>query len=365
MNEPVFKRLIECYVPIYACNLKCDYCYIRQNPNRFFESKIDKFRYSPDYISKCLSVKRLGGICLINLCAGGETLLSAEVVELAYNLLQQGHFVMIVNNGTCTKNIQKFFDFPAEFKERLWLRFSLHWLELKRLNLIDQFFKNVTDSKKNGISIAVEMVASDNYIPEIPNIINKCQKEIKSLPEINIARKDPEFSTLTKLSTSDYIKIWSVFQSRSFDMKLKTVGFKRKEFCYAGEWSVTLDLGTGAMSKCYACHLQNIFENPNKKIKFEAIGKHCPLPYCHNSHLWMAIGNIPELDFPSLYEIRNKQCSDGTEWVSSKFKNFISQKVYNNHKAYSIIAKLKIDIKYLIDKILKKAKRFANVFKGK
>lgn len=364
MSTPRFKRLIECYVPIYACNFRCDYCYIKQNPSRDFESRVEKFMYSPEYIAKCLSKKRLGGTCLINLCAGGETLLSEEVVELAKYLLEDGHFVMIVNNGTCTKNIQKLCDFPDNLKERLWLRFSLHWLELKRLNLIDRFFDNVKNCKNNGISIGVEMVASDDYIPFIPEIIKKCNDEIKSLPEINIARKDPEFTTLTNLSEEEYIKTWSVFNSKSFDLKLKTVGVKRKEFCYAGDWSVTLDLGNGNMSKCYSCFLQNIFKNPNSKIKFEAMGKKCPLPYCHNSHLWMAIGNIPTLEFPTLLEIRSKECSDGTHWLSKTYQDFISQKVYENNKQYSLFKRAVIKMSHLIRSLISKLKRLIRkVFK--
>ena len=364
MVGPRFKRLIDCYVPIYACNFRCNYCYIKQNPSRSFESKVEKFIYSPEYIASCLTKKRLGGTCLINLCAGGETLLSEEVVVLAQRLLEEGHFVMIVNNGTCTRNIKKLCEFPFELKERLWLRFSLHWKELVRLNLIQLFFDNVKMCKNSGVSIGVEMVASDDYIPFIPEIIKKCNEEIKSLPEINVARREPDYSTLTNLSNDEYINTWSIFQSRSFDLKIKTVGIKRKEYCYAGDWSFTLDLKTGNMSKCYSCFLQNIFKNPNEKIRFEAIGKKCPLPYCHNSHLWMAIGNIPTLSFPSLLEIRSKKCSDGTHWLSPVYQAFISQKVFENNNCYSIFKKAFINFRHIGLSLIIFLKRFIRkVFK--
>ena len=345
---PKFKRLIECYVPIYACNFRCEYCYISQNPSRSFESKIDKFRYSPEWMAKCMTKERFGGVCLINLCAGGETLLSHETVELTRLLLEEGHYVMIVNNGTCTKHINELLSLDSNLKKRLWLRFSLHWNELVRTKMIDAFFENVINSKKSGCSIAVEMVASDAYIPHIPEIMKKCESAIKSYPEINIARDDINYSTLTSLDHDEYIKTWSVFESKSFEFKKNTVGQKRREFCYAGDWSVTLDLGTGILSKCYSHPIQNIFENPSDKIKFEAIGKNCPAAYCFNSHLFLAMGNIPSIDCPTIAEIRDKKCFDGSHWLTEEMKNFINQKVWNNNKKYSLFKRFFLTIKMRI-----------------
>lgn len=347
-----FKRLIECYVPIYACNFRCEYCYIKQNHNRSFSDKVIPFKFEPSYIASCLSVKRLGGTCLINLCAGGETLLSPQTVELAKLLLNEGHFVMIVNNGTCTKQINDLLTIDPSLRNRLWMRFSLHWNELERLNLINMFFDNVNKCKNAGCSIAVEMVASDSYIPHISNIIDVCQKRIKSLPEINIARSEHDYSILTSLNKEDYYKTWSVFNSASFDFKKKTVGVKRLEFCYAGEWSATLDLDSGLLSKCYTHPIQNIFKDPNEPIKFEAIGKNCLAPYCFNSHLFLAMGNIPCLDFPSIAAIRGKECSDGTRWLTKEMEDFVGQKVFNNNKKYSSVKRNFLGFKSFLIKIV-------------
>ena len=359
---PKFKRLIECYVPIYACNFRCEYCYINQNPARFFKQQVEDFKYSPEYMAKCMTRERFGGTCLINLCAGGETLLSHETVELTKLLLQEGHFVMIVNNGTCTKHINELLSFDAELKKRLWLRFSLHWNELVRTNSLEIFFNNVVNSKNAGCSIAVEMVASDSYIPFIPDILKKCEQAIKSYPEINIARDDNNMSILTKLPIDDYFKTWSVFNSPSFDLKRSTVGKKRREFCYAGDWSVTLDLATGMMSKCYSYPLQNIFADPTEKLKFEAIGRNCPAPYCYNSHLFLAMGNIPSLDFPTIAQIRGKKCFDGSHWLTKEMQCFIGQKVYLNNKKYSFLKKFQISLRI---KAIKSLNLFKRVLKRK
>ena len=57
MSKDKIKRFIECIVPVTACNLRCHYCYVIQNDYR--TNKIPKFEYSPEYIAKALSKKRL------------------------------------------------------------------------------------------------------------------------------------------------------------------------------------------------------------------------------------------------------------------------------------------------------------------
>ena len=359
------KRLIECYVPIYACNMKCEYCYIKQNENRHFENCVHSFPYSPEHIAKCLSVRRLGGKCLINLCAGGETLLSHEVVELAILLLREGHYVMVVNNGTISRHIRELCSIEPELRERLWFRFSLHYLELIRLNKLETFFENVCYAKESGCSIAVEMVASDDYVPYIESIKEVCLKYIKSLPEISIARREKDFETLTVLSDKEYQKIWGQFGSRSFVLKNETVGVKRKEFCYAGDWTVTLDLKNGHMSKCYSKCVQNIFKNPEEVIRFEAMGHHCPLPYCHNSHIWMTFGNIPSLDFPTFADIRDKQCTDGTRWLTPEMHQFIDCKLIENNREYTRSKKVVLEIKYYMNKCKNLLLNLARVIRRK
>lgn len=338
-------RLIECYVPIYACNFRCEYCYIKQNEGRRFEQKIDKFPFSPEIIAYALRKERLGGTCLINLCAGGETLLSEESVELARLLLEEGHYVMIVSNGTPTKRIKELCEFPDELKCRLWVRFSLHYLELKKSGLVENFFNNVNAIKQAGASIAIEMVASDAYIPCIDEIKDVCMEQIGAYPEISIARSEKDFSTLTELSQEEYERIWKSFKSPSFDFKLNTVGVKRREFCYAGEWTATLDLGTGNISKCYSEPFQNILIDTESPIRFEAMGNNCPLPYCHNSHIWLSLGNIPEVDLPNFAQIRNRICLDGTEWLTPEMKEFIECKFIDTHRPYSNSKKCWINLK--------------------
>lgn len=64
------EKFIDCYIETETCNLKCHYCYIAQQNK--FKNHIIEFSHTPAEIREALSVKRLGGPCLLNLCAGGR-----------------------------------------------------------------------------------------------------------------------------------------------------------------------------------------------------------------------------------------------------------------------------------------------------
>ena len=135
------KRYLDCYIPTETCNFKCHYCYIAQHNQ--FSNKIVKFEHSPEFIAKALSKERLGGTCLINLCAGGETLIAEEVIEVTKEILKQGHYVMIVTNGSLTKRFEKIAEFPKDLLKHLFFKFSFHYQELVRLKMLDRYFENV------------------------------------------------------------------------------------------------------------------------------------------------------------------------------------------------------------------------------
>ncbi len=99
------KRYLEVNIPVTTCTLRCDYCYITHH--RLFEGPLPKFKYSPQHVRKALSVKRLGGKCLINMCASGETLLAPNITEYIYELLEEGHYVSIVTNATVSKRFEE------------------------------------------------------------------------------------------------------------------------------------------------------------------------------------------------------------------------------------------------------------------
>ena len=180
---------------------------------------------------------------------------------------------------------------------------------------------------------------TDDLIPEIDNIINICNDKVGAKPHLTVGRTDylVNRGLLTDLKKEEYVECWSKFDSAMFNLKMKLLDKKRNEFCYAGDWTLFVNMYTGEASPCYLQpYKQNIFENPNKPINFIAVGKHCLEPYCINGHAHLAMGAIPELDLPTYDEIRNRETYDGTEWLSEETKSFFSHKLSESNNKYSL-----------------------------
>lgn len=350
MTEKI-KRYLDCAIPAEACNLRCHYCYITQK--RKFNNKITPLGHSAAEIRTALSKSRLGGTCLINLCASGETLLPEETLNIIYALLEEGHFVMVVTNGTLTKKFEIISIWPKEFLERLFFKFSFHFLEFKRLNLFDIFFNNVNLMKASGASFTVELTPTDELIPYIDEIKSMSMEKLGAYPHVTIARDDRTagIEVLSNYSLKEYVKIWSIFQSDLLDFKSTIFQKKRREFCYAGDWTLFVDLGSGNITPCN-CHkpMGNIYDI-TKPINFSAIN-HCLLPHCFNGHSWIVLGDIPDIQTPTYAELRNRICSDGTEWLQPRMKAFFSTKLKDSNKKYSIIEKSSFTIKDILSKSL-------------
>ncbi len=330
------KRLIAISVPIKACNLACHYCYVRAQER--VENKQAVFKYDPEHVAKCLTQKRLGGPCIINLTGAGETLLPNEMPDYIFLLLKEGHYLEVVTNGTITKRFDEILKFPKELLYHLEFKFSFHYLELLRLGWIDVFFDNVNRVREAGCSITIECVATDELIPYIDDVKKICIEKCGAICHLTVVRDSlsDELKIMSALSVEEYRNTWSSFESVMFNFKLDLFGKKRKEFCYAGLWSLYVDLGTGMTKPCYGqmCN-QNIFKNPNDPIIFRPVGKHCREPYCYNGHAFLALGDIPELNAPSYSEIRNRVCIDGNEWENEDLKEAFSTKFKRTNVIWS------------------------------
>ena len=256
------KRFIDCYVPVTTCNLRCHYCYITQQ--RKFSDKLPEFKYSPKYIAQALSKERLGGLCCLNFCGGGETLLPPEMPNIIFELLKQGHYVMVVTNGTVSKRFDEIIAFPEELLKRLFFKFSFHFLELKRTNQMTKFCANVNKVRKAGCSISVEITPNDELIPYIDEIKSMSMENFGAFPHITVARDNTkaELPILTNFTREEYKNVWSSFDSDLFKYKIQVFNEKRTEFCYAGVWSYALNIGTGELKQCYQGKLiQNIYQD--------------------------------------------------------------------------------------------------------
>lgn len=331
------KRFIDIRVPVDTCNFRCHYCYIAQQ--RKFDSILPEFKCSPEYIGKALSADRLGGPSHINMCGGGETLLPKEMPRIIYEILKQGHYIFVVTNGSIFKRFDEILEIvPPYLLSHLGFKFSFHYLELKRLNMIDKFFANIIKMWNAGCSISLELTPNDELIPLIPEIKKLCLENLGALCHISVARdnRKADVPILTDLSKEEYIKTWGQFQSPFFDFKISTFNMKRKEFCYAGAWSGYLDLGTGEMRQCYCGKSQNIYSDLSKDINFKhCIGNNCKEAHCFNSHAFLTVGLIPEMKTPYYATMRNRITIDGREWLSKEMKEFLSHQLKEENSLYT------------------------------
>lgn len=334
------KRLILGLIPNQRCNLQCEYCYISQADA--WEEPVE-LKYSADYIARCLSRKRLGGTALINLTGNGETMLQSDIVPLTMALLREGHYVEIVTNGTVSKYIKQILEFPDELLSHLFFKISFHYKELTRKKMLDMFFDNVALIKKSASSFTLELMAYDGIENDIDIIKQICIEKAGAVCHATVGRNDErkDKALLTQHSKEKFSEIWSRLDSPMTRFKLEVIDKKRREFCYAGDWSLFVNMYTGESQPCYwQPYNQNIFENPEKPIRFCPVGHTCTQPYCTNAHSHMAWGIIPELNTPYYSEMRNRKCADGSEWLKPDCKAFFSTKLNRQNREYGPVKKI-------------------------
>lgn len=342
------KRYIDIHIPISTCNFKCHYCYVPRC-GKYGSEKLH-FNYSPTQICAALTKKRLGGKCLFTVCGMGETLIPHETIEIAEGLLKEGHYVTLVTNGSLTNRFDEIKNsFNSDIMKRLLFKFSLHWLELKRLNLLQTFADNVKKMRNAGASISVELTANDETEPYIPEIIEFTENEFGARCHISIPRDEEtfEFKLQSKHNIDQFYNIWKVFDSDLLNFKYSIWGKKRNEYCYAGEWSGLLNIQNGEWRSCYHSHLsENIIENPDKPIPFIPVGKHCAITHCFNGHSWLTLGDIPLINSHTYADVRDRVCNDGDHWLNNEYQNFISQRLSDNNKyPHNAIENLEFNIK--------------------
>lgn len=334
------KRFFECLMPVSVCNLECPYCYVIQENRR--KMKLANLYYSPEHIAKALRKERVGGTCWISICGVGETFVQNETVELVSLLLKEGHYVNVTTNGTLSKPFKRLIELCGDNIRHLHLSFSLHYLELKKHNLLETFFENIQNVHSAGASILVQINLCDDYIPYLEEIKNICKKKVGAFPQVALTRDESvrPMKIFTSMSDEEYYRTGSLFNSRLFDFTYKNFNVKREEFCYAGDWSGVLNLQTGWLSKCYANNEgQNIFEDLDEPIYFEAVGKNCRNDYCVNSSHFMSLGVIPSIKTPSYAELRNRK---EAAWYTDDMIRFLSGKLGDSNRQYSIIRKWKL-----------------------
>lgn len=340
------KKLILIVIPNQKCNLKCEYCYISQLSDW---QDCGKLQYAPEYIAKCLSQERLGGRALINLTGNGETLLQEGIIDIIRCLLQEGHYIEVVTNGTIKSRMDDIMELPVELTERLFLKISFHYKELVRLGILNCFYDTIRKLKERNIAFTLELMAYDGIENKIDEIIESTELNVGAPCHATIGRLDKKRTRelLSKHSVKEYRDIWEKLNSPMQEFKLEILGKKRREFCYSGAWSLFVDLYTGDAKPCYGQpYNQNVFKNINTPIRFEPVGCYCMQPYCINGHSHLTWGLIPKLRTPSYYDMRNRVCADGSNWIDNRCKAFFQSRLYESNLRYSWVKRILHTIKY-------------------
>lgn len=342
VNKEKIKYFIGCNVPVFACNFRCQYCYLGHHPHPY-KKGIKPFIRNAEYIAEYFSVKNMGGTCYFNFCAFGETLMHPELVDLVFALTKQGHYADIITNGTLSAKFDKLIDTLDSFsKNHLFIKFSFHYLELLKHNLLDVFCENVEKVKQAGISFSVEITPHDELIPYIDELKRFSLDKFGALPHVTVARNEgtADIEILSALNKDDYRKTWSSFDSELFEFKLEIFNKRRDEFCYAGLWSLQVDLYTGNYSQCYKGDVLGNITQKGRPVNFRAIGK-CRQPHCFNGHAFLAYGLIPELETPDYRILRDRTMIDGEHWLQNGAQDFFSTKLIDSNKSYTLCQKKK------------------------
>lgn len=332
------KRFIECLIPVTACNMRCSYCYVIQESRR--EDKVPDLKYGLDVISYATRQERFGGPCFFSICGAGETLIPPYTIDLIEVFLNNGHYVNVTTNGTLSRRFDEILSrFDVDQFSKMQFAFSYHYLELKRLNKLEEFFGNILRVHNAGASIVVQMNLCDEYVPFLEEAVSLCKQYVGAAPQFAITRREDGYpvrrvSFDTKMNEDQYIATGEMFDSNLFNVGVKNFNKNRRtEFCYAGDWSFSLNLVTGIMRRCYcSCFSQNIFENPSAPLRLLAVGKNCNSPYCFNATHFLALGTIPQTSIPSYVELRDRP---EAHWYQNEIKDVLSKKLSNCNREYS------------------------------
>lgn len=338
-------RFINTNIPTVGCNLRCEYCYIRQHGEEKYLT-VDKsrklFKYSVPHMLKALSRERMGGVCMFNISGTGETLLNPDIFDIVYGLISQGHYVALISNCTVTDTIERFGSMPEEFRCRLFFKASFHYRELKKRKLLQTYARNIQFMKSHQIAFSVEIVSNDYVLDELEELKAFCIQSFGALPHVLAGRNEGEKNKFpkyeTKLPEDDFKRVWSGFDSDLFRYQDTDYLLNHNaEFCYAGVYTGSLDLGTGNFSPCPGSrNITNFFEDIGNPVQFVPAAE-CPFPYCYCGFFLQVLAGVTREEYhPDVrfYQFRDRICPDGSTWLTPSIREVFSHRCAEYHKDY-------------------------------
>lgn len=322
------RRALTVYVTGNNCNLQCPYCYVKNShPNETPEPM--RLNYPLDQMIRAFAPERLGGLAEINVIGSAETLLAKEVVPFVHGLLHYGHVVGVVSNATLPARIDELLSCPKEDLKNLLLKASFHYEELKRRNLLDVYFDNIKKVIASGASAFPFVVISPEYTRHL--------QEIGDLITSNLGIK-AHCSPCNSVNGEFDLRFHSDFDpepteklmrelDKYFDTRLyrECVRYKdvdvQNTFCYAGRWSLGIDMATGQTWKCHNFRKdhENFYENVEKPYPWGMpIAMSCAIESCCLQYNFYSENLLP--DFPGKYSFGQLLYQKGaiTEYLRDK-----------------------------------------------
>lgn len=322
------KKVFWAILPGTVCNLRCSYCYVSKDGH--VKDVKGLYKYDIETIKAGLTTERLGGQCLACVVSNGETLLDNNAVPIIKALLENGHIVEIVSNGTLTSRIDELLKLEPHLLKRILFMNSFHYLEFKRLNMLDTVFNNMTRMKNAGISIFMNLTLNKDYMPHLDEIKECCQKRLGIIPSIQLALDPDNNWKVGKFYTPEVAdQVCKKFDAKEIKINDKMIyNVKRTEDCFAGAWSFVLSLGIGIATPCFSARPGiNIFDDVSKPIDFKPLRK-CPAEFCGCGNLLQYLGIIPYLNYPSFTKFYKNNSI-----LNHEIKQALSRKFVQNNRA--------------------------------
>ena len=314
-------------IPVTRCNLRCSYCYLGQM-DYLEQAAGENIVYEPQFLRHVLRKEKVGGSALVGLCGDGETLLSRNFEKTCAEILKEGHYIHIVTNGLLADKIKAIIFECGEYARNIIFKISFHYSELKKLNLLDQFANNVKMISDSEASYTIELMPHDEIIDDIPDIIDYSIKNFGALPQLTIGRQHFNGGKLlTNMSEEEYKKVWGVFDSEMFDMRMELYQ-RHGQNCLAGARSCFIDLSTGNVKRCvYEEQMGNICID-DQNLNLDPVGDACPLNYCFNCHVYGSMGVVGNMDTSCTYmTIRDRKRADGSHWLKDNMREYLDIKL--------------------------------------
>jgi MoaA/NifB/PqqE/SkfB family radical SAM enzyme len=261
INKPIPFSLF--LYPTYKCNQKCNHCYVREKPKKYFEKNL-----SNNQLIKIVNNASKIGIPSI-IISGGEPLLNKNIEDIGFHIKRKGMCSILLTNGNLInkKRAQKI------IKSFNIIRISINGLEKKHnqiSNVIGSFKKTfnalrlLNKYNDGNLKVVLNIAVNENNIDEVIPISKFFDGLYDSISMIPINTLSGVYSSKKLYDIGNYLHKKNIcYNSKNFFFKSN---FKLgKENCDQGK----LRLNIKPNGDVTLCQLNYSIGNINKTSLYE------------------------------------------------------------------------------------------------